>query len=249
MTRARSLVVTTALTGSLVAGAWGTMLSAEASAATPAITVTPVQAGAPAGPFQDGETLRIEVAANAFFQPNSRVNIYECADPGGAAANLPVNDLPCDGRTIQGDTVHVQADGSISYANYTVYRLPSTTLGEQANSTPVCDQTHVCVLYVGENQNDFTAPKVFSAPFTVAGTSVASSADAGTATGAASPAAGASLTPTPPTTSGGGSDATSLAQSGVLAQTGVPPAVPWLVALGSLLVAVGAAGRTRLRGM
>ena len=41
-------------------------------------------------------------------------------------------------------------------------------MGEQANFKPICNQTNYCVLYVGQNQNDFTAPKVFSAPFLIA---------------------------------------------------------------------------------
>ena len=36
---------------------------------------------------------------------------------------------------------------------------------------PICNQTNSCVLYVGQNQNDFTAPKVFSAPFLICSSS------------------------------------------------------------------------------
>ena len=71
----------------------------------------------------------------------------------------------CDGNTIQGISILVANDGSFSESTYQVYALPSPVLGEQPNAQPICNQTNYCVLYVGQNQNDFTAPKVFSAPF------------------------------------------------------------------------------------
>ena len=53
-------------------------------------------------------------------------------------------------------------------ADYYIDKLPSVALGENPkDSLPVCDTSHPCVLYVGEDWNDFSKPKVFSAPFTV----------------------------------------------------------------------------------
>ena len=95
------------------------------------------------------------------------MKILECADPGGAQANLPKDDSTCDGNTIQGISILIGSDGSFSDTTYQVYMLPSQTLGEQSNFKPICNQTNDCVLYVGQNQNDFTAPKVFSAPFLI----------------------------------------------------------------------------------
>ena len=77
----------------------------------------------------------------------------------------------CDPETIEADTILAASDGSIDYtdtgvdAGYTVYALPDTdpaTLAESPTGTPVCDLSDECVLYIGENQNDFGAPHVFS---------------------------------------------------------------------------------------
>ena len=97
-----------------------------------------------------------------------RDSIIECADPGGKTKNLPVNVTACDGNTIQGNTVLVQPNGSFSEHGYQLFALPNApTLGEQSDTRPVCNQKKVCVLYIGQNQENFTAPKMFSAPFTI----------------------------------------------------------------------------------
>jgi hypothetical protein len=194
-------------------------VAADASAGT--VVITPNGAGAAAGPFTDGEPVTVAVGPNSTFRPGSRVNIIECADPGGSAANLPRDNQPCDGLTIQGDTVLAGRDGSLSDRSYTIYRLPSPSLGEQLNAVPVCDQTHACVLYVGQDQDTFSAPKLFSAPFTVVGSGAAPSAAhvGGPATDPAS-----------------------------LAHTGVGSRVSVTALCGFLLVLVGSAGRLGLRG-
>ena len=46
-----------------------------------------------------------------------------------------------------------------------MYAVPNKVLDEQANWTPDCNKTNYCVLYVGEDYNDFSKPKVFSEPF------------------------------------------------------------------------------------
>ena len=138
---------------------WG---SGWAGASAPTVTMSP------STDLHDGESVSVSIGPNTVFTPNAGVNILECADPGGTLANLPKSDSTCDGNTIQGNTILVAANGSASEAKYTVYLLPSPALGEQANNQPVCNQTDPCVLYVGQSQNDFTAPKVFSAPFTIA---------------------------------------------------------------------------------
>jgi len=179
-----------------------------AAAAASGVTLTP------GGPFTDGQAVTVAVGPNSVFTPNAKVNILECADPGGSTANLPTDDSTCDGNTIQGETVIVHGDGSIS-APYTIYQLPSSALGEQPNFQPVCNQSSPCVLYVGQDENDFNQPKMLSASFTVAGgaatstpTTPPTAAGTGTGTGGSSPAAG-----TP------GSSANAGASSG-----GVPPA-------------------------
>ena len=37
----------------------------------------------PPGNYHDGETISVGVGPNGYFTPNARINIIECADPGG----------------------------------------------------------------------------------------------------------------------------------------------------------------------
>jgi hypothetical protein len=145
----------------MVAGAAGTGVGpAPAGAATtPTLTVTP------GGPYHSGETINVSVGANRFFRPFGRVNILECADPRGTKANLPTDENTCDGNTIQGNTILVKKDGSFSERGYQLYVLPSVALGETPDARPVCNRKSPCVLYVGEDQGNFTWPKEFSRPF------------------------------------------------------------------------------------
>ncbi|HEV2362474.1 MAG TPA: Ig-like domain-containing protein, partial [Acidimicrobiales bacterium] len=79
--------------------------------------------------------------------------------------------------TIQPDTVFVNSDGSIDYgpatsgggSGYTVYQLPSKALGEVSTQQPKCDATDACVIFVGEDQTNFSLPNTFSAPFYMSG--------------------------------------------------------------------------------
>jgi hypothetical protein len=228
-----------------------------ASPAAPNVTV------APDSNLHNGQSVSVTIGPNGFFTPNSHVNILECADPGGKAANLPRDDSTCDGNTIQGTTVLVATDGSFSTTGYSVYSLPSATLDEQSDGQPVCNATSPCVLFVGQDQNNFTAPKVFSAPFTVAPGEVATTTTApnGTAAPGSTPpsSSGASTTSTPLTTGSTTPATTTSIPSGVdptaslntsggvapttLATTGPPAQLAWLICLGSGLMFVGSLGR------
>ncbi len=130
----------------------------------------PIGTHTPNSPFSSGQTIEVKIPTNSDLQPGARVNILECSDPGGTVANLPSDISSCDGRTIQGDTVLVNSDGSVDYTDYTLYALPDAlSLGESPTSTPVCNLTNECVLFIGEDQNNFTgAPYYFSQPFFVA---------------------------------------------------------------------------------
>jgi len=214
---------------------------AWASAAPPSMIVTPQ------GNLRSGQTVSVEVGPNDYFTPNVGVKILECADPGGSAANLPKDDTTCDGNTIQGGTILVGTDGSFSDSSYTVYRLPSSSLGEPGDNEPVCDQAHYCVLYVGQDQNDFTKPKVFSAPFLVA---VGSSATTDTTSeGGSGGSSGTTSTTAAPTTSSAGTPAAAGAgASGVttsagLADTGPPAGIGSVAALAMAFLLTGALGR------
>jgi hypothetical protein len=163
------------------------------------------------------------------FAPGSRIIIIECADPDGSSANLPTSLSSCDEDTVEADTVLVQPNGSFTEHTFTLYSLPNSILGEGPTWQPVCNQTHQCVLYIGENQDDFTQPKIFSQPFAItpaASTSTSAptaSASSGSSTSAIS--AGVSLTPS------------------TLAFTGADPLMPWLVAIGLCLTMSGIVGQ------
>jgi hypothetical protein len=239
--------------------------SAPAGASAPTLTVSP------STNLHDGESVSVSIGPNSVFTPNSRVNILECADPGGSVANLPKSDSTCDGNTIQGNTILVAANGSASDSDYTIYLLPSPALGEQSNDQPVCNQTNPCVLYVGQNQNDFTAPKVFSTAFSIAPAAGGSTTTAVTAsttttttiasktssTAAGDPASGNLSNTTPPPSATAASTTSSTAAPGVtlaataaaaaggtaLADTGVPAGLEWVVGLGIVLLLGGSLGR------
>ena len=130
----------------------------------PGVTIT----GGSGSPYTNGAVVAISVGANSVFSPNSRIEAIECAAPKGVD---PLSDATCDGNTAQSGTVLVAGDGSFEISHYTIYSLPNTALEETPDVIPVCNFGSECVLYVGQNQNDFTAPKVFSAPFTVQPTS------------------------------------------------------------------------------
>jgi hypothetical protein len=152
----------------------------RAFGSTPTVTLTGTSSvtGSPAlTTFTDQQVIGVTVSANSVFTPGQGINVLECADPGGTAGNLPTSDATCDGNTIDGDNIIVAADGSFeevaggdggTLSGYTVYALPSSVLDEQPDGQPVCNATNACVLYIGQNQNDFTQPYVWSQPFYVA---------------------------------------------------------------------------------
>ncbi|MGP8059522.1 MAG: hypothetical protein ACLP9C_07800 [Acidimicrobiales bacterium] len=155
--RIRSVLVAAVLGGCAVAA----LPTVAGAVAPPEMTVTP------SGPYHNGETINISVGPNRFFKPYGRVNVIECADPGGTSANLPRDETSCDGNTIQGNTILVKGNGSFSERRYELFSLPSTVLGEVPDSRPVCNRKNMCVLYVGEDQGNFTWPKEFSRPFAI----------------------------------------------------------------------------------
>ena len=143
-----------------------TMGVAPATAGASGATVS-ISPGANGHPYMNEASLTITVGPNSTFAPYSRIEVLECAAPNGVP---PVSDASCDGNTANGQSVIVAKDGSFEVTNYTLYALPNRQLAETAATTPVCNATSQCVLYIGQNQNDFTQPKVFSTPFTVAPT-------------------------------------------------------------------------------
>jgi LPXTG-motif cell wall-anchored protein len=219
-----------------------------AGAASPAVTISPGPGGAG---YNDGQLVTVSVGPNSLFHPNHSIAILECADPNGTVANLPTSFSTCDGDTHQGDTVIVSNDGSISEPDYEMYALPNAKLDEQANWYPVCNKTHYCVLYVGEDYNDFSQPKLFSQPFlfssdapTLAGGTAGGSTSTPSAAGSAATGAGANAEAAG--TSAGASADVSV-PPGTLAFTGISAGTPWVVGLGLILLTSGALWRRRFR--
>jgi hypothetical protein len=227
-----------------------------AGATTPSLTVTP---GPSSQPYQNSATVALGVGPNSTFRPNSRIEVLECSAPKGI---LPTSDTSCDGNTAQYGSVLVARDGSFQVPSYTIYALPNRALGEAPDNLPACNATSECVLYAGQDQNDFNQPKTFSSPFSVAPSASstpttvprhipAAAAGSTSSGGAAVPLApGVGATPTGGGSSGPASNATATAtggaSGGILAFTGIV-GLPWLAGVGFVLVLVGAAVSRRLR--
>jgi hypothetical protein len=160
-----------------MAGAAVALVSTPAFASGPPASSKVPRATVPIGkftagtPFSSGQVIEVKIPANSKLTPGAGIKIVECAAPHGV---VPTDPSECDGTTIQGDTVLVKSDGSVDYtrtstsSGYTVYALPDVrSLGERPAGQPVCNATHQCVLYIGQNQLDFTAPHYWSQPFEV----------------------------------------------------------------------------------
>jgi hypothetical protein len=226
----------------------GWTASGQAATSTPVLTIAPGPTG---GALADGGSVALSVGPNSRFSPHARIEVLECSAPGGA---LPIDDSTCDGNTVQLGSVLIAADGSFQVPSYTIYQLPNSDLGEQSNHAPVCNSSEECVLYVGQDQNDFSQPKLFSAPFTVrpgdpttaspppsanggsgagATSGVATGSGPSSSSGAAAPKASSSRGSSPAKGSGSSSR-----PPGALAFTGLPD-LPWLAGTGLALVIIG----------
>ena len=145
----------------------------------------------PVPDFAPQQSVEIKVPANSVLQPGFRANILMCGDPGAQASNLPISDIDCDGITINvGRTLDIVAGGTVDKAGYVIYQLPTRI--EPTDSVPVCNASHACVLYVGQDQNDFSRPHVWSTPFYV-GTGTDAAGSTGAAASSASSGSSAPL--------------------------------------------------------
>ncbi len=157
----------------LVAAVVSVTLSTRASALGSGSTVTTaiqtVGTVTANTPFSSGQQVDVVIPANTVLNPNLNINIVECEAPGGV---VPTDPSDCDGSTIQGASIRPNSDGSVdlhaeSHSYYTLYALPDlVSLGETSGNT--CNLTNECVLYIGENQGDFTQPHFWSNPFYIA---------------------------------------------------------------------------------
>src|ERR1700688_321457 len=134
-------------------------ISARAFAAAPAASI-------PTGPFTDGQV--ITVSGSGFpthSQDPAGLQIIECSDPQGSAANLPTDaGVGCEGISVNAGQINTDSAGKFRTA-YLVAAW-STKAG---TSSIDCDAAHYCVLWVGTDYNNaFTSgPHAFTTPFEV----------------------------------------------------------------------------------
>ncbi len=167
----------------LALGAPLALLAGRANAATLVsgpVTLTTIGSVTTGTPYSSGQVINISVAANSTlslanleteggYTGEPAMKAVECVDPGGLVANLPATPTGnCDGQTVL-STSAVNADGSFTISDYTIYWLPdNATFGESSTQTPTCGTPpNDCVLYLGPAQSDFSKPHIFSAPFLV----------------------------------------------------------------------------------
>jgi hypothetical protein len=228
-----------------------TVLSSHAGATTLSnsiVTLRLASSGDVAdNPLSDGEVVDVAVAANSELKRSSLeaagypsgavpIKMLECADSGGEASNLPTEPTECDPTTVAATAI-LQSDGSLLLKGFTIYALPDLAVLGPSNGT-VCDASHECVVGIFSDQNDFTKPHIFSAPFEVASSPASDSDTAGSA--ANTPGTGANSN----ATSSSGSAGASVA----LANTGSPTLWPWLVGLGAAMFIGGTVMRLNRRG-
>jgi hypothetical protein len=167
--------------GLSVVGFAGVAGAAPVSGDTLPTAAVPVGPFTP-GPFSSGQTIQVQVPANTALTAHADVVILECAAPNGVD---PTATSACDANTLSADTIIPAADGSFTYSNYQIYSLPNVgSLGESPTGSPVCGSTPAteCVLYIGNNYNDFTQPHFWSQPFKTVATAGDTGANPGDGT-------------------------------------------------------------------
>ncbi len=133
-------------------------------------------------PFSSGQILTVNIPANTVLPGDTNVLIEECAAPNGV---IPTQSTACDSNTVDSDTITPNSngpgDGSFTYSTYTAYALPDTHIGDPVSSNIHCGNTAAteCILYVGDNVNDFTQPHFWSQAFYINPTANDSGANPG----------------------------------------------------------------------
>lgn len=155
-----------------------TIGAAGVAGADPGTTLTAPSPNAPSGqtvtpgtPFSSGQTITVKVTAAAVVAAGMTnghsIAIEECAAPGGVDPASPAAVGACDGNTHQSPTVTASTTNGITLTGYPVFALPDLNLAELSDGAPVCDLTHLCVLYIGQDQNSASAPHIYSQAFYV----------------------------------------------------------------------------------
>jgi hypothetical protein len=232
---------------SIVVGVFASHAGAAAlSNGTVALNVS--SSGAVAtNPLVNHQVVDVSVAANSTLSRSSLqsagfpsgavpIKVLECSDIGGSPANLPKKPTDCEPETVQA-AAGGQANGSMIIKGFTIYALPDPVDLGVSNGT-VCDNAaHQCVLGVFSNQNDFSKPHLFSAPFQAVST--ASNGAGSTSPSGGSNSSGATSSGSAPS----GASAKVSVPPATLANTGGPTLWPWLLGAGFVLLLVGSALR------
>jgi hypothetical protein len=187
-------------------------------------------------PLADQQVVNVSVGPNSTLSRSSLeaagfpsgvvgTKVIQCADPGG---QVPQNLSSCAATTLVNGN-GPQENGSVSIQGVIIYTLPDVALLGPSNGT-VCDAGHECVLGIFSNQEDFSKPHLFSAPFEVTGGT--------TAPATSSSATNSSASSSSQTAGAGASPGVSVAPA-TLANTGAPNLWPWLLGTGCILLLVG----------
>ncbi len=194
-------------------------------------------------PLSGGQMIDITVRANSTMDRQSLeaagfpsgatpIKVLECSDPGGLSKNLPAKNTGCEPETIDA-IAGARADGSMVINGFLVLALPYAALGSSSGTT--CDTQNQCVLGIFSNQNDFTKPHIFSAPFNV--TPNPPNAGLGGSTGTESGQQGSGSAGASGATAG--ASASVSVPAGTLAYTGISPLFYALLGSGLVLLVVG----------
>jgi hypothetical protein len=208
------------------------------------VTLQTSSGSAAENPLANNQVVNVSVGPNSTLSRSSLeaagfpsgvvgMKVIQCADPGGQVANLPQDLTSCAPTTIETGP-GPQADGSVSIEGVLIYTVPNVAVLGPSNGT-VCDASHECVLGIFSDQEDFTKPHLFSAPFYVTG-GTGTPSSGSSATGPSS--SGSSASSGSQAASAGASPGVSV-QPATLANTGAPALWPWLLGAGCILLLVG----------
>ena len=167
---------------------------ATAAAQLPALAGTAAQA-APSTGLVDGQIIQV---TGSGFDPGRTIQVMECS---GTLTAPPKDIKVCQGLTLdtssytdlQGGFIDGASDPSGLTQGFKVYMLPGPSL--PAGPTK-CDPADPCLLFVGEDHNDFSKPHVFVPISFAAAASRAGSGTtvAGTSTRSGTPGMGQAAT-------------------------------------------------------
>ena len=199
-------------------------------------------------PLVNHQAVDLAVAANSTLSRSSLqgagfpsgvvpIKVLECSDIGGQATNLPMKPTDCEPSTVDA-VAGAQQNGSLFVKGFTIYALPDPADLGVSNGTVCDDAQHQCVLGFFSNQNDFSKPHLFSAPFQVVSTAASNGSGSASTSGGSSGGSSSSGASSSGSATSGASAAVSVPPA-TLANTGGPTLWPWLLGAGIALLVVG----------